>query len=71
MRKFWKALLGIALIIYITGINIISSTKIAFSLPIMITGIILIIYDFTKSKIKETKSFLNCLRLQKYFYPLD
>lgn len=67
MRKFWKALLGIALIIYIIGINIISSTRIAFSLPIMITGIILVIYDFTKSKIKETKSLNKLFKITKVF----
>lgn len=55
MIKLWDIILGVILIFYIIGINLISSAKIAFSLPIIILGIILIIYHFVKSKVKENK----------------
>lgn len=65
MIRFFDALLGIGLIIYILGINIISSTRIAFSLPIMIIGIILIIYHFIKNKVKEIKSLVKMFKFVK------
>ena len=67
MRKFWDVLLGVGLILYILVINVISSTRIAFSLPIIVTGIILIVYYFIKNKIKENESLSKMFKLVKIF----
>ena len=67
MKKFWDIILGILFCLYIIAINVMSGVRVAFSLPIMITGIILVIYDFTKSKIKETKSLTKLFKIAKIF----
>lgn len=53
MKKFWDIILGILLCLYIIAINIMSGVRVAFSLPIIILGIILIIYHFVKGIIRE------------------
>ena len=54
LKKFWDIILGILIILHIIAVNLISSTRIAFSLPIVILGIILILYHFVKNKIKKS-----------------
>ncbi|OOM16112.1 YdcF family protein [Clostridium saccharobutylicum] len=58
MKKFWDTILGALLILYVISVNIMSGSRIAFSLPVVILGIVLIIYHSIKYKIKEN-SFLN------------
>lgn len=53
MKKFWDIILGILLCLYIIAINIMSGVRVAFSLPIIILGIILVIYHFVKGIIRE------------------
>lgn len=67
MKKFWDIILGITLILYIVVINVISSVRIAFSLPIVTIGIILIIYHFIKGKIKESDILAKIYKLIKIF----
>lgn len=56
---------GILLIAYILGINMVSSTKIAFSMPIIIVGILFIIYHFIKEYLKEIENFAKVSRFFK------
>lgn len=58
MKKFWDIILGILLCLYIIAINIMSGVRVAFSLPIVTLGIILIVYHFVKDRIGE-KIFLT------------
>ncbi|MCE5222330.1 MAG: YdcF family protein [Clostridium sp.] len=67
MRKFWDIALGIVLILYIIAINIMSSARLAFSLPIVILGIILISYHFVKNKINEGKFLSKEFKFIKMF----
>lgn len=67
MRKFWDVILGIILIVYIIDINLISGTKIAFSVPLVLLGIILILYHFTKVKITKNKFLFKGFKLIKIF----
>ena len=57
MKKRLNSLIGLVLIFYILIINFISSTRIAFSVPIVILGILLILYDFTKKNLKKIKFY--------------
>jgi uncharacterized SAM-binding protein YcdF (DUF218 family) len=65
MKKFWDIILGITLILYIVGINAISNVRIAFSLPIVAIGIILIIYHFIKERIKKSKIISKAYKIIK------
>lgn len=65
MNKNLDLISGIILIAYILGINMISSTKIAFSIPIAIVGIILIIYHFIKEYLKEIRNFSKVVKVFK------
>lgn len=56
---------GIILIAYVLGINMISSTKIAFSIPIAIVGIMLIIYHFIKEYLKKIRNFSKVVKVFK------
>lgn len=56
---------GIILIIYIAAINIVSSTKISFSYSMIAMGAILIIYHFTKEKLKNIKNFSRVTKIFK------
>lgn len=67
MKKFWDIILGITLVLYIVAINVISSVRIAFSLPIMTIGIILIIYHFIKKRIKESEILSKTYKVIKIF----
>ncbi len=62
MRRFWDILLGGLLISYVVAVNLISSTKIAFSYPIIILGIIMIGYHFIKAKIKGNSVLLKIFK---------
>lgn len=67
MKKFWDIILGIILSGYIIAINIMSGVKVAFSLPIMIVAITLIIYHFIKKRIKESKFLIKGFKYIKIF----
>lgn len=55
MKKFWDIALGMLLIVQTIVVNLMSGVRIAFSFPIAVLGIILIIYHFIKDKIKENE----------------
>lgn len=65
MKKIWDIILGITLTLYIIVINAISNVRIAFSLPIIAIGIILIIYHFIKGKIKESEILSKTYKIIK------
>jgi len=67
LKKFWDIILGIVLIVYIIAVNVMSSSKIAFSLPIVILGIILILYHFVKINIKENEFLIKGFKIIKIF----
>lgn len=67
MKKFWDVILGVVFIGYIIAINIMSGVRVAFSLPIIIVGIILMIYHFIKKIINESKVFIKGFKLIKMF----
>lgn len=67
MKKFWDFILGAVLIGYIIAINIMSGVRVAFSLPIIIVGIILIIYHFIKKRINESKVLIKGFQFIKMF----
>lgn len=55
MKKYLSLIAGVLLIIYSLMVNMISSTKVAFSGIMMMVGAILIVYQFIKGKIKSKK----------------
>ncbi|EHJ00192.1 protein of unknown function DUF218 [Clostridium sp. DL-VIII] len=57
MRRYWDILLGGLLILYVIDVNLISSTKIAFSYPVVALGIIMVVYHFIKDKLALLKIF--------------
>ncbi len=66
MRRFWNIILGIIIIIYIIIINLVSSTKIAFSIPFIILGVIFIFYNFINNGIRMNKllsSYFNLIKI--------
>lgn len=63
MKKFWDIIIGVLLILHVIAINLMSGARIAFSLPIVILGIILILYHFIKRKIKESKFLYKGLKI--------
>lgn len=65
MKRFWDILLGGLLILYVIAVNLISSTKIAFSYPIAALGIIIVGYHFIKDKIKKSLVLSKTLRAVK------
>lgn len=65
MKKNLLGIIGIFLILYVTIINTISSTKVAFSNAITLFGIILIIYSILCIKFKENKRFKSINKLIK------
>lgn len=65
MKKFWDIIIGILLILYVIAINLMSGARIAFSLPTVILGIILILYHFVKKKIKESELLSKGLKIVK------
>jgi len=67
LKKFWDIILGILLILHIIAANLMSGARIAFSLPIVILGIILILYHFVKNKIKESKFLSKGFKVIKMF----
>ena len=67
MKKFWDIILGAVLIGYIIAINIMSGVRVAFSLPIIILAIILILYHFVKNRIKESKFLSKGFKFIKIF----
>ena len=67
MKKFWDIIIGILLILYVIAINLMSGARIAFSLPTVILGIILIFYYFVKNKIKESAFLSKGFRIVKIF----
>lgn len=71
MKKFLDIGLGIFLIIYIIGINIISTTKISFSIPIFIVGIILVLYHFIKDKIEKNTILLRGFKILKLLISIE
>jgi len=67
LKKFWDAILGGVLILHVIAINFMSGARIAFSLPIVILGIILILYHFVKNKIKEGEFLSKGFKIAKIF----
>ncbi|NFS94317.1 YdcF family protein, partial [Clostridium botulinum] len=67
MRNIYDILLGCILIIYVCIVNILSSSKIAFSLPIFILGIILVLYHFIKQKLFFNRYFIKINKVIKFF----
>lgn len=65
MRKFWDIALGAILVIQTIVVNLISGVRIAFSFPIAVLGIILIIYHFVKYKIEESEFLLKGFKIVK------
>lgn len=57
MKFYIDIILGILLIIYIVLMKMITSSKVSFSLPIIILGIMLISYHFTKDKLNKLKYY--------------
>lgn len=51
MKNKLYTIIGIILIIYVVGVNVISSTKIAFSEPVIVLAIGMIIYSATREKV--------------------
>lgn len=65
MKKFLDIILGMIIIVYIAVINIISSSKISFSIPIFILGATLIIYHFIKRRIESNKLIYRYFKVLK------
>lgn len=63
MKKFWDIILGTVLIIHVISVNIMSGIIVAFSLPILIVGMTLIMYHFIKNKIKKSNFLSKVFRV--------
>jgi len=67
LKRFWDIILGILLIVHIIAINLMSGARIAFSLPVLILGVVLIVYHLIKRKIKESKFLSKGFKIIKIF----
>ena len=67
MKKFWDIVLGTLLVLHVISVNIMSGVRVAFSLPVVIIGIILISYHFVKHKIRESKFLSKGFKIIKIF----
>lgn len=67
LKGFWDVTLGILLILHVIAINIMSGVIVAFSLPVVILGILLILYHFVKNKIKKNRFLSKGLKITKIF----
>ncbi|EKQ57574.1 MULTISPECIES: YdcF family protein [unclassified Clostridium] len=67
MKKFCDIILGILLIFYVIAIDMMSGLIVAFSFPVLILGILLIIYHFVKHKMKNSPFFPKGLNIIKIF----
>ncbi|MBW6410677.1 YdcF family protein [Clostridium weizhouense] len=65
MRKNNDLILGIILVIYILAINLLSSTKIAFSIPIVFVGLALIVFHCTKKRLRQIKVYKKIVEFFK------
>ncbi|NRW37256.1 c-di-AMP phosphodiesterase-like protein [Clostridium beijerinckii] len=65
MKKNLDIIFGMIIIVYIAVINIISSSKISFSIPIFILGVTLIIYHFIKRRIENNKFIYRHFKVLK------
>ncbi|SFC51296.1 YdcF family protein [Clostridium uliginosum] len=65
MKRNVDLILGILLFIHIVIIDMLSSTKISFSLPIAMVGIIFIIYHFIKERLKRIRNYDKLSRIFK------
>ena len=63
MKKNWDLFLGIALIIYIIVLCIMSGAKFSFSEGILFIAALLIAYHFTKYKLKKKKALFKTLKV--------
>lgn len=63
MKKNWDLFLGIALIIYIIVLCIMSGAKFSFSEGILFIAVLLIAYHFTKYKLKKKKTLFKTLKV--------
>ncbi|GAA0076626.1 YdcF family protein [Clostridium sp. CTA-5] len=65
MKKNSDLILGIILVIYIVLINKLSSTKIAFSIPIAFVGVAFIVFHFIKEQLKQIKVYKKIVKVFK------
>ncbi|RII34550.1 YdcF family protein [Clostridium chromiireducens] len=65
MKKYLDAVLGVFLISYIISINLISDAKVAFSFPILILGILLILFHFLRIKNQKSIFWSKYLKIAK------
>jgi uncharacterized SAM-binding protein YcdF (DUF218 family) len=65
LKKSLDILLGVLLILYVVAIDIMSGVIVAFSLPIIILGIMFILYHFVKNKIKENQFLYRGSKIAK------
>lgn len=63
MKKYIDLFFGLIIIIYCIVINMISTSKIAFSTPLIGFGFILIIFHFIKGKIKVENKLLKLTKI--------
>ncbi|AOR23578.1 YdcF family protein [Clostridium taeniosporum] len=67
MKNVYDILLGCILIIYVFIVNLLSSSRIAFSLPIFILGILFVIYHFIRQRFALNKYFKQFNKVMKLF----
>lgn len=65
LKKFWDIILGVILILQTIIVNSISGVRVAFSFPIAVLGIILIVYHFVKIKIRENEVLFKGFKVIK------
>ncbi len=63
MKRYWDLFLSAVILIYIFIINLISGQKIAFTTGFVALGLMLIIYHFTKDKLKERKGLFKIFKI--------
>lgn len=62
LLKYFDIFLGTSMVLYTIAVNIMSAAKVAFSLPVIACGIVLIIYHFIKDKLKHMVQTNNRVR---------
>lgn len=65
MKKYFDMVLGVFLIFYIIIINLISNTKVAFSFPILILGVLLMLFHYFRIKNEKNIYWVKYFKIVK------
>lgn len=63
MKKYWDLFLGVAILIYILILNVISGHKIAFTTGFVALGVMFIVYHFIKDRLRKRRRLFKIFKV--------